>query len=47
MISFIDNLIEISGANPMPDPEAARGRPFHNFVSVPDYESKVIGFTSK
>jgi membrane associated rhomboid family serine protease/thioredoxin-like negative regulator of GroEL len=47
LISFIDNLIEISGANPMPDPDAARGRPFYNFVSVPDYEAKVIGFTSR
>ncbi len=47
LISFIDNLIEISGANPMPDPDGARGRPFHNFVSVPDYEANVIGFTSQ
>jgi membrane associated rhomboid family serine protease len=47
LISFIDNLVEISGATPMPDADAARGRPFCNFVSVPDYESKVLGFTSR
>jgi hypothetical protein len=46
LIGFLDNLIETSGANPMPDAEAARGRPFHSFVSVPEYEAKVIGFTS-
>lgn len=44
---LIDNLLAISDAYPMPDPDAVRGRPFHSFVSVPEYEAKVIGFTSR
>jgi membrane associated rhomboid family serine protease len=41
--SFLDRLFEVSDAVPLPDPEAARGRPFQSFQTVNNYEKEVLG----
>jgi membrane associated rhomboid family serine protease len=40
---FLEQLFEVSDAVPLPDPEAARGRPFRSFSTVKDYEKEVLG----
>jgi membrane associated rhomboid family serine protease len=40
---FLDQLFEVSDAVPLPDPEAARGRPFASFSTISDYEKEVLG----
>jgi membrane associated rhomboid family serine protease len=40
---FLEQLFEVSDAVPLPDPEAARGRPFKSFSTVNDYEKEVLG----
>jgi len=40
---FLEQLFEVSEAVPLPDPEAARGRPFRSFSTVKDYEKEVLG----
>ncbi len=46
LIAFIDNLLAISGATPVPDADSVKGQPFYDFASLPDYESKIFGFTA-
>jgi len=41
--NFLDRLFKISDAVPLPDPEAARGRPFKSFSTVNEYEREVLG----
>jgi len=36
-------LLKATGAVPLPDPEAVRGRPFAMFDSLEEYESQVLG----
>lgn len=43
LISVLENLLAVSQAQPLPDPEGARGRPFHGFASLREYESTVLG----
>lgn len=46
LTTLIDNVLAISQAQPLPDAEAARGRPFHGFTSLREYESAVLGCLS-
>ena len=40
---FLDCLFEVSDAVPLPDPAAARGKPFRSFPTVDAYEKEVLG----
>ena len=40
---FIDRLFELSDAVPLPDPDAARGKPFQSFSTIDAYEREVLG----
>jgi len=40
---FLDQLFNVSEAVPLPDPEAARGRPFKSFPTIDEYEREVLG----
>ena len=40
---FLDRLFEVSDAVPLPDPEAARGRPFQSFPTIDAYQREVLG----
>ena len=46
LITFIENVVAISGASAVPDADSIKGQPFHSFVSLPEYESKVFGFVA-
>ncbi len=39
-------ILEVSDAAPLPDPDAAVGNPFQRFAAISDYEQEVIGLTS-
>ncbi len=39
-------MFEVSEAAPLPDPDAAVGKPFSRFSTVPEYEVEVFGLTS-
>lgn len=39
-------MLEVSDAAPLPDPDAAVGNPFQRFAAISDYEREVIGLTS-
>jgi hypothetical protein len=41
--TFIDRLFELSDAVPLPDPDAARGKPFQSFSTINEYEKEVLG----
>lgn len=43
LITLINNLLAISQAQPLPDGEAACGRPFRAFAALRDYESAILG----
>ncbi len=43
MQGLLDEILRWSGAVPLPDPEAARGRPFQTFPSLEEYEREVLG----
>ena len=43
--TMLSNLLAITQAHPLPDPEAAVGRPFHGFASVREYETRVLEIT--
>lgn len=40
---FIDQLLTVTEAVPLPDPEAARGNPFRTFTSIEEYQHEVLG----
>ncbi|MEO1084376.1 MAG: hypothetical protein AAFY88_09045, partial [Acidobacteriota bacterium] len=40
--TLLSNLLASSGAQPLPDAEAACGRPFHGFASVGEYRRRVL-----
>ena len=40
--TFLDHLLEVSEAVPLPDPDAARGRPFRSFATLEDYQREVL-----
>jgi membrane associated rhomboid family serine protease len=40
---FLDEMLRISEAVPLPDPDAARGNPFRMFSSVDAYQQEVLG----
>jgi len=45
MVAFqvlLDRLFEVSEAVPLPDPDAARGKPFRSFSTVDAYEKEVL-----
>ncbi|MCD4749004.1 MAG: rhomboid family intramembrane serine protease [Thermoanaerobaculales bacterium] len=45
---LLEDILEISGAVPLPDPDGAIGKPFRRFAGVAEYESEVLGIdTSK
>ena len=44
--SFLVQLLDVSGAVPLPNPEAARGTPFQIFSALADYEQEVLGVIS-
>ncbi len=46
LVAFIAGLLAISGATPVPDADSVQGMPFYCFASLPEYESKVFGFTA-
>ncbi|MEM7349569.1 MAG: rhomboid family intramembrane serine protease [Acidobacteriota bacterium] len=46
LIAFIDTLVAVSGATPLPDADSVRGQPFYRFASLAEYESKVFGFVA-
>jgi membrane associated rhomboid family serine protease len=41
--AVIESLLHVSGAVPLPDPEAVLGRPFRRFASIAEYEAEVLG----
>jgi membrane associated rhomboid family serine protease len=41
--TFLDRLFEVSDAVPLPDPDAARGKPFQSFSTIDAYEKEVLG----
>ncbi|MEM8930415.1 MAG: hypothetical protein AAGE94_04540 [Acidobacteriota bacterium] len=41
--TFLSNLLASTDAHALPDAEAAVGRPFHGFVTVGEYERRVLG----
>jgi len=41
--TLLDEMIGLSGAVALPDPESARGRPFRSFGSMDEYEREVLG----
>lgn len=43
--TFLSNLLAVSQAYPLPDAEAAVGRPFHGFSSIREYEVRVLEVT--
>jgi hypothetical protein len=46
MVAFqtlLDRLFEVSDAVPLPDPDAARGKPFQSFSTIAAYEKEVLG----
>ena len=43
--TFLSNLLAVSQAYPLPDAEAAVGRPFHGFTSIREYEVRVLEVT--
>lgn len=43
--TLLENLLAVSQAQPLPDPGAAVGRPFHAFGSVREYEIQVLAVT--
>jgi len=46
MVAFqtlLERLLELSEAVPLPDPDAARGKPFQSFPTVDAYEKEVLG----
>ncbi len=46
LLAFIDNLLAVSGASPIPDADSVKGQPFYGFGSLPEYENIVFGFTA-
>jgi len=44
--TLLDQILRISDAVPLPDPDAARGRPFRSFGSLEEYQREVLGVTS-
>ncbi len=44
--ALLETILGVSEATPMPDPDAARGRPFYSFTSLREYETQVFGFTA-
>ena len=46
LVVFIENVVAISGASPVPDADSIKGQPFYSFASLPDYESKIFGFVA-
>lgn len=45
LTTLLSNLLAITQAHPLPDPEAAVGRPFHGFASIREYEIRVLEAT--
>jgi hypothetical protein len=43
---FLDEMLKISEAVPLPDPDAARGNPFRMFESLEAYEREVLGIAT-
>jgi hypothetical protein len=41
--AFLERLFEASDAVPLPDPDAARGKPFRSFSTTEAYEQEVLG----
>lgn len=41
------DMLAVSEAAPLPDPDSAVGSPFRSFVGIPEYESEVIGVRSE
>jgi hypothetical protein len=41
--TLLDRLFEITDAVPLPDPDAARGKPFQSFSTIDVYEREVLG----
>jgi hypothetical protein len=44
--TLLKEMVDVSGAAPLPDPDSAVGKPFKRFASVREYEQEVIGLTS-
>ena len=47
LVTFIENVVAISGASPIPDADSIKGEPFYSFASLPEYESMVFGFVAE
>jgi membrane associated rhomboid family serine protease len=41
--ALLAEILELSGAAPLPDPDAARGRPFKTYGSLTEYHHRVLG----
>lgn len=46
LAAFLEHLLTASGAEPLPSPDAARGRPFARFPSLAEYERRAIGLSA-
>jgi len=42
---FLDRILTVSEAVPLPDPQAARGQPFRSFGSLEEYQREVLNVT--
>ncbi|MDA8017692.1 MAG: hypothetical protein MPN21_09615 [Thermoanaerobaculia bacterium] len=45
LLEMIDNLLAVSQAHPLPDPEAVMGRPFRSYGSLAEYARDVLDMT--
>lgn len=45
LLEMIDNLLAVSQAHPLPDPEAVAGRPFRSYGSLDEYARDVLDMT--
>jgi hypothetical protein len=43
---LLDRILEISEAVPLPDPDAARGKPFQSFATIDAYQAEVLDITA-
>ena len=43
---LLERILEISEAVPLPDPDAARGKPFKSFSTIDAYQTEVLNIAS-
>ncbi len=44
--AFLEMVLDVSEAVPLPDPDSARGKPFSSFTTVGAYEREVLSIST-